>query len=151
MELGLFQSFGWPCVVAIVRNWFGKSKRGSIIGVWNSHTSVGNIVGSVLASAVLEFGWGWSFVLPGLGIIFVGVVDRERDIESEEVRKEKTEMLRIVFEEKFLVIMADENCLPFWLHPYSQTFLLAPALVILMGRESKETEKVEKDEKSTKE
>ncbi|KAK6915006.1 Major facilitator superfamily [Dillenia turbinata] len=71
---GLFQSIGWPCVVAIVGNWFGKSKRGLIMGVWNSHTSVGNIVGSVLASAVLEFGWGWSFVLPGLGIIFVGVV-----------------------------------------------------------------------------
>ncbi|KAF9614531.1 hypothetical protein IFM89_019194 [Coptis chinensis] len=72
---GVFQSIGWPCVVSVVGNWFGKSsKRGLIMGIWNSHTSVGNIIGSVVASSVLEFGWGWSFVLPGFFIIFVGVL-----------------------------------------------------------------------------
>ncbi|KAK1322862.1 putative glycerol-3-phosphate transporter 5 [Acorus calamus] len=71
---GLVQSIGWPCVVSVVGNWFGKSKRGLIMGVWNSHTSVGNILGSVLASSVLEFGWGWSFVLPGVLIMVVGVL-----------------------------------------------------------------------------
>lgn len=70
---GLFESIGWPCVVAVVGNWFGKAKRGLILGIWNSHTSVGNIFGSIIASSVLEFGWGWSFVLPGLLIIFVGI------------------------------------------------------------------------------
>ncbi|KAJ3695553.1 hypothetical protein LUZ60_000930 [Juncus effusus] len=64
---GVVQSIGWPCVVAIVGNWFGKSpKRGAIMGIWNSHTSAGNIIGSILASSVLEFGWGYSFLLPGL-------------------------------------------------------------------------------------
>lgn len=67
---GLFQSVGWPCVVAVVGNWFGKAKRGLIMGIWNSHTSVGNIVGSLVASAVLVFGWGWSFVVPGI-LMFV--------------------------------------------------------------------------------
>lgn len=71
---GLFQSIGWPSVVAIVGNWFGKDKRGLIMGVWNSHTSVGNIIGSVVASGVLEFGWGWSFVVPGLLVIVMGTV-----------------------------------------------------------------------------
>ncbi|KAF7806476.1 putative glycerol-3-phosphate transporter 5 [Senna tora] len=71
---GLFQSIGWPCVVAVVGNWFGKSKRGLIMGIWNSHTSVGNIIGSIVASGVLEFGWGWSFVLPGILIIFVAIL-----------------------------------------------------------------------------
>lgn len=71
---GLFQSIGWPCVVAVVGNWFGKSKRGLIMGIWNSHTSVGNIIGSIVASGVLEFGWGWSFVVTGLLIIFVGIL-----------------------------------------------------------------------------
>ncbi|KAL3824559.1 hypothetical protein ACJIZ3_020588 [Penstemon smallii] len=70
---GLFQSVGWPCVVAVVGNWFGKAKRGLIMGVWNSHTSVGNIIGSVVASSVLGYGWGWSFVLPGIFIIFVAI------------------------------------------------------------------------------
>ncbi|KAJ8753248.1 hypothetical protein K2173_017863 [Erythroxylum novogranatense] len=71
---GLFQSIGWPCVVAVVGNWFGKAKRGLIMGVWSSHTSVGNIIGSVMASAVLDFGWGWSFLVPGFLVILVGIL-----------------------------------------------------------------------------
>lgn len=72
---GVVQSAGWPCVVAVVGNWFGHaSKRGTIMGVWNSHTSVGNIAGSVLAAAALEFGWGWSFLLPAVVIAALGVV-----------------------------------------------------------------------------
>ncbi|KAI8019786.1 putative glycerol-3-phosphate transporter 5 [Camellia lanceoleosa] len=72
---GLFQSIGWPCVVAVVGNWFGKSKRGLIMGVWSSHASVGNnIIGWVLASSMLGFGWGWSFVLPGFFIVVAGIV-----------------------------------------------------------------------------
>ncbi|PSS08169.1 Glycerol-3-phosphate transporter 5 [Actinidia chinensis var. chinensis] len=71
---GLFQSIGWPCVVAVVGNWFGKSKRGLIMGLWNSHTSLGNIIGSLVASSVLGFGWGWSFVLPGIFIVVMGIV-----------------------------------------------------------------------------
>ncbi|XP_066365467.1 putative glycerol-3-phosphate transporter 5 [Miscanthus floridulus] len=71
---GVVQSIGWPCVVAVVGNWFGHaSKRGTIMGVWNSHTSVGNIAGSVLAAAVLEFGWGWSFLVPAVVIAALGL------------------------------------------------------------------------------
>ncbi|MFS7991403.1 putative major facilitator superfamily, MFS transporter superfamily [Helianthus anomalus] len=71
---GVFQSVGWPCVVAVMGNWFGKAKRGLIMGVWNSHTSVGNIVGSVVASSVLGFGWGWAFLLPGVLIVVMSVI-----------------------------------------------------------------------------
>ncbi|KAL2502556.1 putative glycerol-3-phosphate transporter 5 [Forsythia ovata] len=68
---GLFQSVGWPCVVAVVGNWFGNARRGLIMGVWNSHTSVGNIMGSLIASSVLGIGWGWSFMLPGIFIVII--------------------------------------------------------------------------------
>ncbi|XP_050230211.1 putative glycerol-3-phosphate transporter 4 [Mercurialis annua] len=71
MLAGLFQATGWPSVVAVIGNWFGKRKRGLIMGIWNAHTSVGNISGSLLAASVLEYGWGWSFILPG-GLIIVG-------------------------------------------------------------------------------
>lgn len=74
MIAGLFQSTGWPSVVAVVGNWFGKSKRGLIMGIWNAHTSIGNITGSLVASALLSYGWGWSFVVPGLMIAFVGLM-----------------------------------------------------------------------------
>ncbi|KAK8990700.1 hypothetical protein V6N11_028665 [Hibiscus sabdariffa] len=74
MLAGLFQSTGWPSVVAVVGKWFGKKRRGLIMGIWNAHTSVGNITGSLISSALLSYGWGWSFVVPGLLIAFIGLV-----------------------------------------------------------------------------
>ncbi|XP_021765802.1 putative glycerol-3-phosphate transporter 4 [Chenopodium quinoa] len=74
MIAGLFQATGWPSVVAVIGNWFGKRKRGLIMGIWNAHTSVGNITGSLLAASVLEYGWGWSFILPGALIFFGGIL-----------------------------------------------------------------------------
>lgn len=74
MVQGLFQATGWPSVVAVVSNWFGKRKRGLIMGVWNSHTSVGNICGSLIAAAVLQYGWGWCFLLPGILVAMAGIM-----------------------------------------------------------------------------
>ncbi|ESW27699.1 hypothetical protein PHAVU_003G224300 [Phaseolus vulgaris] len=74
MIAGMFQATGWPSVVAVIGNWFGKRKRGLIMGVWNAHTSVGNITGSLLAASVLDYGWGWSFVVPGALIVSGGVI-----------------------------------------------------------------------------
>ncbi|EPS71592.1 hypothetical protein M569_03164, partial [Genlisea aurea] len=74
MIAGLFQATGWPSVVAVIGNWFGKDKRGLIMGIWNAHTSIGNITGSLMAASVLEFGWGWSFLLPAGFIIAIGIL-----------------------------------------------------------------------------
>ncbi|GFO46624.1 glucose-6-phosphate exchanger slc37a2 [Plakobranchus ocellatus] len=71
---GAFQASGWPGVVACVGNWFGKGKRGLIMGVWNAHTSVGNILGSVIAGAFVETNWGLSFVVPGIIIASLGIL-----------------------------------------------------------------------------
>lgn len=62
---GVFQTSGWPGVVTVVGNWFGKGKRGLIFGVWNSHTSLGNILGTLLAAEFVESDWGLSFMVPG--------------------------------------------------------------------------------------
>lgn len=74
MLAGLFQSTGWPSVVSVVGHWFGKKKRGLIMGIWNAHTSVGNITGSVVASMLLKYGWGWSMIAPGVMISVMALV-----------------------------------------------------------------------------
>ena len=51
---GAIQTTGWPSVVTIVANWFGKGKKGLIFGLWNSHTSIGNILGSFIAGENLK-------------------------------------------------------------------------------------------------
>lgn len=42
---GLLQATGWPSVVSVMANWFGKGKRGLIMGIWNAHTSIGGLRG----------------------------------------------------------------------------------------------------------
>ncbi|KAI1241486.1 hypothetical protein IHE44_0004959 [Lamprotornis superbus] len=71
---GLVQTTGWPSVVTCIGNWFGKGRRGLIMGVWNSHTSVGNILGSLIAAYWVSTCWGLSFVVPGVVVAVMGVV-----------------------------------------------------------------------------
>jgi len=69
---GMFQTTGWPGVVTVMANWFGKGRRGLIMGIWNSHTSLGNILGSLIAGAFVTSNWGLSFAVPGMIIGGVG-------------------------------------------------------------------------------
>jgi len=69
---GCFQATGWPGVVSVMANWFGKGRRGLIMGLWNSHTSLGNIFGSLVAGAFVQSNWGLSFTVPGVIIAGVG-------------------------------------------------------------------------------
>ncbi|KAL3270617.1 hypothetical protein HHI36_021151 [Cryptolaemus montrouzieri] len=71
---GIVQTTGWPGVVTVMSNWFGKGKRGLIFGLWNSHTSIGNILGSLIAAAYVESDWAYSFIVPGLIMGVIGFV-----------------------------------------------------------------------------
>ncbi|XP_077985488.1 glucose-6-phosphate exchanger SLC37A2-like [Glandiceps talaboti] len=71
---GAFQSTGWPSMVAVMGNWFGKGRRGLIMGIWNSHTSVGNILGSLIAGIFVDDAWGLSFIVPGVIISTMGII-----------------------------------------------------------------------------
>ncbi|XP_010934991.1 putative glycerol-3-phosphate transporter 1 [Elaeis guineensis] len=71
---GVFQSTGWPSVLAVMGNWFGKNRRGLIMGIWNANTSIGSIAGSLIASALLKYSWAWSFAIPGILMGCLGVI-----------------------------------------------------------------------------
>ncbi|KAG7330893.1 hypothetical protein KOW79_004862 [Hemibagrus wyckioides] len=71
---GLVQTTGWPSVVTCIGNWFGKGRRGLIMGLWNSHTSVGNILGSLIAAYYVSSNWGMSFIVPGIIIAVMGII-----------------------------------------------------------------------------
>lgn len=49
-------------------------RRGLIMGIWNSHTSVGNILGSIIAGIWVDGDWGYSFVVPGIIVASLGVL-----------------------------------------------------------------------------
>lgn len=71
---GVIQATGWPSVVACMANWFSKSRRGFIMGIWNMHTSIGNILGSVIAGFFVNEMWGLSFIVPGCIAAVFGVL-----------------------------------------------------------------------------
>ncbi|XP_034021465.1 glucose-6-phosphate exchanger SLC37A2-like, partial [Thalassophryne amazonica] len=66
---------------------FLLSRRGFIMGVWNSHTSVGNILGSLIAGAFVASSWGMSFIVPGIIIASTGIlcffflIERPEDVD----------------------------------------------------------------------
>lgn len=71
---GIFQTTGWPAVVSIVSRWCGKSKRGLIFGIWNSHTSIGNMLGTYIAAHYVDSDWSMSFIVPGFIMGIVGFI-----------------------------------------------------------------------------
>ncbi|XP_059179505.1 sugar phosphate exchanger 3-like isoform X1 [Physella acuta] len=86
---GLMQSTGWPVVVACMGNWFGKSSRGMLLGIWSSCASVGNILGAVMVSSVLSYGYQYAFlmtstvILAGSCLVFFGLVPSPADVGME--------------------------------------------------------------------
>lgn len=44
------------------------------MGLWNSHTSIGNILGALVAGAFVEHNWGLSFIVPGVIIAVMGML-----------------------------------------------------------------------------
>ncbi|XP_006145109.1 sugar phosphate exchanger 3 [Tupaia chinensis] len=83
---GLLQSTGWPCVVAVMGNWFGKAGRGVVFGLWSACASVGNILGACLASSVLQYGYEYAFLVTasvqfsGGIVIFFGLLVSPEEI-----------------------------------------------------------------------
>uniref|UniRef100_A0A3B4XB26 Sugar phosphate exchanger 3 n=1 Tax=Seriola lalandi dorsalis TaxID=1841481 RepID=A0A3B4XB26_SERLL len=71
---GLLQSAVWPCVVAVMGNWFGKTGRGFVFGLWSACASVGNILGAFLASSVLKYGYEYAFLVTSVVQFAGGVV-----------------------------------------------------------------------------
>ncbi|KAM9312762.1 sugar phosphate exchanger 3 [Gastrophryne carolinensis] len=111
---GLLQSTGWPCVVAIMGNWFGKSGRGFIFGLWSACASVGNILGAFLASSVLKYGYEYAFLVTasvqfaGGLVIFFGLVTSPKELGLPDAAEEESNSADAE-EEAHRPLIGDEN------------------------------------------
>ncbi|RNA18804.1 sugar phosphate exchanger 3 [Brachionus plicatilis] len=70
---GFAQSTGWPAVVAVMGNWFPKSGRGLIFGIWSANASVGNILGALMVASILKYGYHYAFLLSS-AVFFAGAI-----------------------------------------------------------------------------
>lgn len=102
---GLLQSTGWPTVVAVIGNWFGKSSRGLVMGFWGASPSIGNIVGAYVVAGVLHYGYQYAFLVPacmtfvGGIIVYFSLIPSPRDVglpdaEEDELTPQEEPLLR---------------------------------------------------------
>ncbi|KAI3422388.1 hypothetical protein GPALN_012906 [Globodera pallida] len=68
---GVVQACGWPNEVAIMANWFPKTNRGFIMGMWAACQPFGNILGALIISLVLPLGYENAFAFNAL-LILIG-------------------------------------------------------------------------------
>jgi MFS transporter, OPA family, solute carrier family 37 (glycerol-3-phosphate transporter), member 1/2 len=47
---GFFQCTGWPGLMGIMGNWFGKGKTGIILGIWAINANIGNIIAELMCN-----------------------------------------------------------------------------------------------------
>ena len=73
---GLMQSTGWPTLIAVMTAWFGKQRRGLIMGVWSTNVFVGSILGTLIPAiwATPNAPWGWSFITPALVLLVISLM-----------------------------------------------------------------------------
>lgn len=71
---GLAQSTGWANTVGNMANWYRKSERGKVMGVWATCYQVGGVLGSGLAALILGiYGFQYSF-LSGSVVLFAVMI-----------------------------------------------------------------------------
>lgn len=117
---GAIQTTGWPSVVSCIGNWFDRSSRGSIFGLWNANTNLGNILGAMIAGYFVERSWDLSFIVPGFimsgcGIItFLFLVPRPEDVNLHRIKstasKSNSSHRRRDIEEALDSLTNEEDC-----------------------------------------
>ena len=94
---GISQGPIWPCIVAIMGNWFGKSNRGLIFGLWSSNSSVGNIIGSLIVASFVDFGYDIAMLMPAVimlnyvVVLYFGLVVSPGDVDLDDDNDENPE------------------------------------------------------------
>jgi len=71
---GCAQSMAYPCVIAVISKWCGKSNIGLILGIWGSCTPMGTILGKLGATAALAGGWQYAFISMGVASMVTSVI-----------------------------------------------------------------------------
>lgn len=69
---GYAQSTGWSSVVKVISEWFNRSSRGGISGLFGTCFLVGSMISLTFSSYILtKFGWKVLFLLPPIIFLFL--------------------------------------------------------------------------------
>ncbi len=72
---GIFQATGWPNNVKAMEPWFGRRRRGLVMGLWCTNFQIGGLAATALATFLLvRYGWRAAFLAPAVWVAAVGAV-----------------------------------------------------------------------------
>lgn len=76
---GLAQSPGWAVNLVILSNWFPRTGRGMLVGLWASNCTFGDLVGAQIykhiTSAEADEQWGNGFFVAGALVFVIGIAN----------------------------------------------------------------------------
>lgn len=69
-----FQGWGWPACSKLLTTWYSRSERGRWWSIWNTAHNVGGaMIPIIVGFTVLHFGWRYSFYIPGIIAVIIGL------------------------------------------------------------------------------
>ncbi|PSV41003.1 MFS transporter [Photobacterium sp. GB-210] len=69
-----FQGWGWPACSKLLTTWYSRSERGRWWSIWNTaHNMGGAMIPIIVGFTVLHFGWRYSFYIPGIIAVVIGL------------------------------------------------------------------------------
>ncbi len=72
---GFAQATGWSNCVGTMANWFHRTERGTVMGLWATCFQVGNIAAPALTAWALQaFGLRWAFLSGSIALAFVWLI-----------------------------------------------------------------------------
>lgn len=84
---GLAQATGWSACVGTMASWYGRTERGTVMGIWATNFQFGGIASNALAAWVAgQYGYRWSYftgsalLLLAWGIVLLWTRDRPEDV-----------------------------------------------------------------------
>ena len=73
---GALQSPGWAINMVLMSNWFPRTGRGFLLGVWACNTSTGDIIGTQIykLAATNKENWNYALFIIGALVFLFGVL-----------------------------------------------------------------------------
>ena len=72
---GLAQATGWPGTVGTMANWFRRTERGTVMGLWATNYQVGGVAANALAAWALgAWGYRYSFFTGSIVLLVVWAI-----------------------------------------------------------------------------
>jgi MFS family permease len=80
--LGVFEAGFFPCIIPYFTYWYPSVRRGQVIAIFMSATTIISVIAGPLCGAILKYfdgmngwaGWQWLFLVQGLPAAILGVI-----------------------------------------------------------------------------